>query len=213
MVTLGLGGFIDDRICIGAYVFLLLGAAISWIVKLSQTACWSSQDTAHSEKLPRRLSIFENWLVQQLGFGRNILTTIFCKNKGAIMMGLHQFKKPATRQIVTRKHWACKLFWSVCEHLRYKAVPIYSRQFLWTADGDMLSNASPFLNSIVVSRKILFFRIFFENGIVVSRKKEIIQVLVVSCPRLVGSRSSWIRLQDQLKGVFMTFHSRCIRCI
>jgi len=37
------GGCIDDRKSTGVYMFLLLGAAISWKVKLSQTACLTSQ--------------------------------------------------------------------------------------------------------------------------------------------------------------------------
>ena len=42
------GGSIDDRKSIGAYIFLLLNAAISWKVKLSQTACLSSQEAEYS---------------------------------------------------------------------------------------------------------------------------------------------------------------------
>ena len=38
------GGCIDDRKSTGVYIFLLLSAAISWKVKLSRTACLSSQE-------------------------------------------------------------------------------------------------------------------------------------------------------------------------
>ena len=41
------GGCIDDRKSTGVYIFLLLGAAISWKVKLSQTACLSSQEAEY----------------------------------------------------------------------------------------------------------------------------------------------------------------------
>jgi len=42
-----LGGCIDDRKSAGVYIFFLLGAAISWKVKPSQTACLSSQETEY----------------------------------------------------------------------------------------------------------------------------------------------------------------------
>jgi len=42
------GGSIDDRKSINAHIFLLLSAAISWKVKLSQTACLSSQEAKYS---------------------------------------------------------------------------------------------------------------------------------------------------------------------
>jgi len=41
------GGSIDDTKSTGVYIFLLLGAAISWKVKLSQMACLSSQEAEH----------------------------------------------------------------------------------------------------------------------------------------------------------------------
>ena len=44
-------------------------------------------------------------LMQQLGYGSMKPTTIFCDNKGAIMMGLHPSNKPATRHIDMRKHF------------------------------------------------------------------------------------------------------------
>jgi len=42
------GGSIDDRKSTCAYIFLLLGAAISWKVKLSQPACLSFQEAEYS---------------------------------------------------------------------------------------------------------------------------------------------------------------------
>ena len=44
-------------------------------------------------------------LVQQLGYRSMKPTTIFCDNKGAIMMGQHPSNKPATRHIDMRKHF------------------------------------------------------------------------------------------------------------
>jgi len=40
-------GSIDDRKSTGVYIFLLLGTAISWKVKLSQTACLSFQEAEY----------------------------------------------------------------------------------------------------------------------------------------------------------------------
>jgi len=41
------GGSIDDQKSTGAYISLLLGAAISWKVKQSQMACLSSQEAKY----------------------------------------------------------------------------------------------------------------------------------------------------------------------
>jgi len=84
------GGCIDDRKSTGVYKFLLLGAAISWKVKLSQTACLSSQEAEYcalSEGTKEALNL--RMLMQQLGFGSIKPATIFCDNKGAITMDLH----------------------------------------------------------------------------------------------------------------------------
>ena len=100
------GGFIDDRKSTCVYIFLLLEAAISWKVKLSQTACLSSHEAeccALSEGTKEALNL--RMLMQQLGFGSMKPTTIFCDNKGAITMGLHPSNKPATRHIDMRKHF------------------------------------------------------------------------------------------------------------
>ena len=100
-------GSIDDRKSTGVYIFLVLGAAISWNVKLSQTACLSSQEAefcalSEATKEARNLQM----LMQQLRFGSMKPTTIFCDKKGAITMGLHPSNKPATRHIDMRKHAA-----------------------------------------------------------------------------------------------------------
>jgi len=100
------GGSIDDRKSIGAYIFLLLGAAISWKVKLSQTACLSSQEAEYcalSEATKEALNL--RMLMQQLGFRSMKPTTIFCDNKGAITMSLHPLNKPATRHIDMKNHF------------------------------------------------------------------------------------------------------------
>jgi len=83
------GGSIDDRKSTGVYIFLLLGAAISWKVKLSQMACLSSQETEYcalSEATKEALNL--RMLIQQLGFGSMKPTAIFCDNKGAIKVRL-----------------------------------------------------------------------------------------------------------------------------
>ena len=75
-------------------------AAISWKVKLSQTACFSSQEAEYcalSEATKEALN--HRMLMQELGFGIKKPTTIFCDNKGAITMGLHPSNKPTTRHI------------------------------------------------------------------------------------------------------------------
>jgi len=100
------GGSIDDSKSTGVYIFLLLGAAISWKVKLSQTACLSSQEAEYcelSEATKKALNV--RMLMQQHGFGSKKPTTIFCDNKGAITMGLHPSNKPATRHIDMMKHF------------------------------------------------------------------------------------------------------------
>ena len=99
-------GCIDDRKSTGVYIFLLLGAAISWKVKLSQTACLSSQEAEYcalSEGTKEALNL--RLLMQQLGFVYMKPTTIFCDNKCVITMGLHPSNKPATRHIDMRKHF------------------------------------------------------------------------------------------------------------
>jgi len=98
------GGSTEDRKSTDAYIFILLGAAISWKVKLSQTACLSSQEAcscALSEATKEALNL--RILMQQPGFGSTKPTTIFCDNKGAITMGLHPSNKPITRHIDMRK--------------------------------------------------------------------------------------------------------------
>jgi len=100
------GGSIDDRKSTGVYIFLLLGAAISWKEKLSQTACLSSQEAEYcalSEATKEALNL--RMLIQQLGFESMKPTTIFCDNKVAIVMGLHPSNKPATTHIDMRKHF------------------------------------------------------------------------------------------------------------
>jgi len=99
-------GSIDDRKYTGVYIFLLSGAALSWKVKLSQTACLSSQEAEYcalSEATKEALNL--RMLMQQLGFGSMKPTTIFCNNKGAITMGLHPSNKPAARHIDMREHF------------------------------------------------------------------------------------------------------------
>jgi len=91
------GGCVDDRKFTGVYIFLLLGAAISWKVKLRQTACLSSKEAEYctlSEGTKEALNL--QMRMQQLGFGSMKPTTIFYDNKGAITMGLHPSNKPAT---------------------------------------------------------------------------------------------------------------------
>jgi len=53
-------GRMDDRNSTGVYIFLLLGAAISWKVKINQTACLSSQEAEYcalSEATKKALSL------------------------------------------------------------------------------------------------------------------------------------------------------------
>jgi len=74
-------GSIDDRKSTGVYIFLLLGTAISWKVKLSQMACLSSQESEYcalSEPTKETLNL--QMVMQQLGFGSMKATTIFCNN-------------------------------------------------------------------------------------------------------------------------------------
>jgi len=63
------GRSIDDRKSTGVYIFLMLGAAISWKVILSQSACLSSQEAEYcalseATKVALNLRI----LMQRLGF-------------------------------------------------------------------------------------------------------------------------------------------------
>ena len=77
------GGWINDEKSTGVYIFLLLGAAIRWKVKLSQTARSSSQEAEYcalSEGTKEALNL--RMLMQQLGFGSMKPTTIFCDNDG-----------------------------------------------------------------------------------------------------------------------------------
>jgi len=123
------GGFIDNGKSTGVYIFLLLGAAISWKVKLSQTACLSSQEAEYctlSEATKEALSL--RILMRQLGFTSFKPTTIFCDNKGAITMGLYPSNKPATRHIDMRKH-LCR------QHVEFGNVTT-----LFTKSADMLTD-------------------------------------------------------------------------
>jgi len=91
-------GSIDDRKSTGAYIFFLLGAAISWKVKLSHMACLSSHKAEYcalSEPTKEALNL--RMLMQQLGFESTKPTTIFCDNMGAITMVLHPSNRPATQ--------------------------------------------------------------------------------------------------------------------
>jgi len=100
------GGSIDDRKSTGAYIFLLLGAAIRRKMELSQRACLSSHKAEYcalSEATKEALNL--RMLMQQLGFESTKPTTIFCDNKGAITMGLHPSNRPATRHIDMRKYF------------------------------------------------------------------------------------------------------------
>jgi len=129
------GGCIDDRKSTGVF-FLLLGAAISWKVKLSQMACLSSQEAEYcalSEGTREALNL--RMLMQQLGFGSMKPTTIFCNNKGDITMGLHPSNKPATRHIDMRKLF-CR------QHVELGNV---TTPFKKTADmlADILSKQTP----------------------------------------------------------------------
>jgi len=126
------GGCIEDRKSTGVYIFLLLGAAISWKVKLSQTACLSSQEAeccALSEGTKEALNL--QMLIQQLGFGSMKPTIIFC----AITIGLYPSNKPATRHIDMRKHF-CR------QHVELGNV---TTPFKKTADmlADFLSKQTP----------------------------------------------------------------------
>ena len=63
------GGSIDDIKSTGVYIFFLLGAAISWKVKLSQTACLRSQEAeycalseAAKEALNLRMLMQQTWI-------------------------------------------------------------------------------------------------------------------------------------------------------
>jgi len=126
----------DNRKSTGVYIFLLLGAASSWKVKLSQTACLSSQEAEYcalSEGTKKALDL--RMLMQQLGFGSMKPTIIFCDNKAVVTMGHHPSNKPATRHIDMRKHF-CR------QHVEFGNV---TTPFKKTANmlADFLSKQTP----------------------------------------------------------------------
>ncbi len=99
------GASLDDRRSTGAYIFFLDGAGISWKVKLSPTACLSTQEAEYialSEATKEALNL--RMLLRDLGFGLSDAMTIFSDNKGAISMSQHPTNKPATRHIDMRMH-------------------------------------------------------------------------------------------------------------
>ena len=99
------GGCLDDRRSTGSYLFFFNGAGVSWKVKLSQTACLSTQEAEYialSEATKEALNI--RMLLEQLGFGSPDPTILFCDNQGAITMSLHPSNKPATRHVDCRIH-------------------------------------------------------------------------------------------------------------
>jgi hypothetical protein len=99
------GGCLDDCRSTGSYLFFFNGAGVSWKVKLSQTACLSTQEAEYialSEATKEALNI--RMLLEQLGFGSPDPTTLFCDNQGAIAMSLHPSNKPATRHVNCRIH-------------------------------------------------------------------------------------------------------------
>jgi len=66
------------------------------LLELSRSNCALSEATKETLNL--------GMLMQQLGFGSKKLTTIFCDNKWAIIMGLHPSNKATNRHIDMRKH-------------------------------------------------------------------------------------------------------------
>jgi hypothetical protein len=93
------GGCLDDRRSTGSYLFFFNGAGVSWKVKLSQTACLSTQEAKYialCEATKEALNIC--MLLEQLGFGSPDPTTLFCHNQDTITMSLHPSNKPAMRQ-------------------------------------------------------------------------------------------------------------------
>ena len=99
------GASLDDRRSTGAYIFFLDGAGISWKVKLSPTACLSTQEAEYialSEATKEALNL--RMLLRDLGFGLSAPMTLFSDNKGAISMSQHPTNKPATRHVDMRIH-------------------------------------------------------------------------------------------------------------
>jgi hypothetical protein len=80
-------------------------SGVSWKVKLSQTACLSTQEAEYialSEATKEAFNI--RMLLEQFGFRSPDPTILFCDNRGAITMSLHPSNKPATRRVDCRIH-------------------------------------------------------------------------------------------------------------
>ena len=102
------GACLDDRRSTGSYLFFFDGASVSWKVKLSLTACLSTQEAEYialSEATKTsKEALNVHMLLEHLGFGNPDPTIIFCDNQGAITMSLHPSNKPATQHIDTHIH-------------------------------------------------------------------------------------------------------------